>query len=137
MIVIGGGSRGYAAAFGLSNWEERQPSLNAPRGAAHVSIEAAGCILREAAITTDQAFEMTETPLSLLICDSGYIEIEMAFLMNAFGAKVILATESPRILPREDHDTSQRIAHPCIGPEIFAAIGNRFTPACSLLRVGG
>ena len=34
----------------------------------------------------------------------------MAFLMNTFGGKVVLATESPRILPREDHDTSQRIA---------------------------
>jgi dihydrolipoamide dehydrogenase len=53
---------------------------------------------------------MTETPSSILICDSGYIEIEMAFLLNTFGSKVVLATESPRILPREDHDTSQRIA---------------------------
>lgn len=135
MIVIGGGSRGYAAAIRASQLGGKAALVEcAKRGGACVN---RGCILREAAITTDQAFEMTETPLSLLICDSGYIEIEMAFLMNAFGAKVILATESPRILPREDHDTSQRIAHPCIGPEIFAAIGNRFTPACSLLRVGG
>ena len=66
--------------------------------------------LNEAAITTDQVLEMTETPSSILICDSGYIEVEMAFLMNTFGVKVVLATESPRILPREDHDTSQRIA---------------------------
>ena len=53
---------------------------------------------------------MTEAPASILICDAGYIEVEMAFLMNTFGSKVMLATESPRILPMEDHDTSQRIA---------------------------
>ena len=58
----------------------------------------------------DQVLEMTEAPASILICDAGYIEVEMAFLMNTFGSKVMLATESPRILPMEDHDTSQRIA---------------------------
>ena len=66
--------------------------------------------LEEAAITTDQVLGMTEVPASVLICDSGYIEIEIAFLLNSFGSKVILATSSPRILPLEDHDTSQRIA---------------------------
>ena len=66
--------------------------------------------LREAALTTDQILEMTEPPSSILICDSGCIEVEMAFLLNTFGTKVVLATESPRILPREDHATSQRIA---------------------------
>jgi len=64
----------------------------------------------QAAITTDQVLEMTEAPSSILICDSGYIEVEMAFLLNIFGCKVFLACESPRILPREDHDTGQRIA---------------------------
>src|SRR5208337_3990824 len=66
--------------------------------------------LKEAAITTDNVLEMTETPSSILICDSGFIEVEMAFLLNAFGSRVILVTESSRILPKEDHDTSQRIA---------------------------
>lgn len=65
--------------------------------------------LEEAAITSDQVFEMTEVPSSILICDSGYIEVEMAFLLNSFGCEVVLATESSRILAREDHDTSQRI----------------------------
>jgi dihydrolipoamide dehydrogenase len=65
--------------------------------------------LDEAAITTDQVLEMTQAPSSILICDSGYIEAEMAFLLNSFGCKVALVAESPRILPREDHDTSQRI----------------------------
>jgi dihydrolipoamide dehydrogenase len=77
--------------------------------------------IEDAAITTDQVLEMTEPPASILICDAGYIEVETAFLMNTFGGKVVLATESPRILPMEDHDTSQRIAQSLreIGVEIL------------------
>lgn len=66
--------------------------------------------LKEAAVTTDRVFEMTQIPDSILIPDSGYIAVEMAFLLNAFGSKVVLASESARILPREDRDTSQRVA---------------------------
>jgi len=66
--------------------------------------------LKEAAITTDQVLDMTEVPSSVLIFGSGFIEVEMAFLLNIFGCKVILALESRRLLPREDGDTSQRIA---------------------------
>lgn len=65
--------------------------------------------LDEAAITSDQVLDMTKVPATVLICDSGYIEVEMAFLLNAFGAKVTVAVEAPRILPREDRDTSQRL----------------------------
>lgn len=66
--------------------------------------------LEEAALTTDQVLEMTEVPSSVLICGAGPIELEMATLLTAFGCKVVLAAESPRILPREDHETSQRIS---------------------------
>jgi len=65
----------------------------------------------DAAITTDQVLEMTGIPSSVLIWGkAGPIELEMATLLNVFGSKVHLATEGPRILPREDHETSQRIA---------------------------
>jgi dihydrolipoamide dehydrogenase len=66
--------------------------------------------LKEASLTTDQILEMTEIPPSVLITGSGYIEIEMASLLNAFGCKVVLASDSSRILPREDHETSQRVS---------------------------
>ncbi|MCF8129081.1 MAG: dihydrolipoyl dehydrogenase [Deltaproteobacteria bacterium] len=67
--------------------------------------------LEEAAITTDQVFEMTEVPASVLIWGSaGPIEVEMASLLNDFGCKVHLISESRRILPMEDGDTSQRMA---------------------------
>ena len=61
-------------------------------------------------MTTDDVLEMTSVPESMLVCGSGYIEVEMAFLLNAFGCKVVMATASARILPKEDSDTSQRIA---------------------------
>ena len=67
--------------------------------------------IEEAALTTDQVLDMTEPPSSILIWGSaGPIEVEMATLLNIFGCKVSLASESRRILPREDGDTSQRIA---------------------------
>jgi len=66
--------------------------------------------LEEAALTTDQVLEMTEVPSSVLIWGSGPIEVEMATVLNSFGSKVILAFESRRLLPREDGDTSQRLA---------------------------
>ena len=67
--------------------------------------------MEDAAMTTDQVFDMTEPPASLLVWGSaGPIEVEMASLLNDFGCKVHLITESHRILPLEDGDTSQRIA---------------------------
>ncbi len=66
--------------------------------------------LKKAAMTTDDVLEMTAVPESILVCGSGYIEVEMAFLLNTFGCKVVMAAESARILPKEDSDTSQRVA---------------------------
>lgn len=67
--------------------------------------------LEEAAMTTDQVLELKEIPSSVLIWGSpGPIEVEMATLLNIFGCNVSLATESRRLLPREDGDTSQRLA---------------------------
>lgn len=66
--------------------------------------------LKEAAMTTDDVLEMTRPPASILIFRADFVEVEMANLLNVFGSKVILATDASRILPREDHDTSQRLA---------------------------
>jgi dihydrolipoamide dehydrogenase len=53
---------------------------------------------------------MTAVPESILIRGAGYIEVEMAFLLRSFGCKVVIASEHRRILPKEDSETSQRIA---------------------------
>ncbi len=67
--------------------------------------------IEDAAMTTDEVLDMTAIPSSILIWGSaGPIEVEMAALLNTFGCRVFLASESRRILPREDGDTSQRIA---------------------------
>ena len=57
--------------------------------------------LKNAAMTTDDVLEMTAVPESILVCGSGYIEVEMAFLLNAFGCKVVMAAESARIYPKK------------------------------------
>lgn len=77
-------------------------------GSSLISQEISG--LKKAAMTTDDVLEMTTVPESILICGGGYIEVEMAFLLNRFGCKVVMAAGSARILPKEDSDTSQRIA---------------------------
>ena len=66
--------------------------------------------LKDAAMTTDDLLDMTRAPASVLICRADFIEVEMANILATFGCKVVLATEAPRILAREDHDTSQRVA---------------------------
>jgi len=66
--------------------------------------------LEEAALSTDHVLEMIDLLSSMLVWGSGPIEVEMATLLNTFGCKVILVSESRRILPREDGDTSQRLS---------------------------
>ena len=66
--------------------------------------------LKDAAMTTDDLLDMTKAPASILICRADFVEVEMANILNTFGCKVVLATDAKRILPREDHDTSQRVA---------------------------
>jgi dihydrolipoamide dehydrogenase len=67
--------------------------------------------LKEAFWTTDEVLDMEAIPSSILIWGSpGPIEMEMAALLNAFGCKVFLISESRRLLPREDGETSQRLS---------------------------
>jgi dihydrolipoamide dehydrogenase len=67
--------------------------------------------LRNAILTTDQILDMTSVPKSVLVWgEAGALDIEMASLLNILGSKVYIATRYPRILPKEDHDTSQRLA---------------------------
>jgi len=66
--------------------------------------------LKDAAVTTDDLLDMTQAPASILIYRADFIEVEMANILNTFGCKVVLATDASRILAREDHDTSQRVA---------------------------
>ena len=78
--------------------------------------------LEEAALTSDQVLDMSEAPPSVLVWGSGPIELEMAALLNVLGSKVTVASESRRLLPREDGDTGQRLAQALReqGVEVFS-----------------
>ena len=65
--------------------------------------------LDDALYTSDRILDMEHPPKSVLIYGGGYVEAEMACLLNTFGVRVILAAKSKRILEMEDHDTSQRL----------------------------
>jgi dihydrolipoamide dehydrogenase len=62
-----------------------------------------------AAMTTEQVLEMTKVPSSILINGSGAIEVEIAVILNAFGAKVHMLSDSARVLAKEDGTVSQRL----------------------------
>ena len=67
--------------------------------------------LKDAILTTDQILEMPHAPKSVLVWgEASSLDVEMASLLNTLGSKVYIATRYQRILPKEDHDTSQRLA---------------------------
>jgi len=70
------------------------------------------------AMTTDQVFDMTEVPDSILINGAGHMEVEIASFLSTFGSKVYLIADSGRVLPKEDGDTSQRVGQALRGQGI-------------------
>jgi len=66
--------------------------------------------LEQAALTTDELLDLDHLPHSVLIYGGGPIEVEAAQILGVFGSQVCLLTDQPRILAREDSETSQRIA---------------------------
>ena len=66
--------------------------------------------LDDVAMTTDEVLNLEQLPGSVLIWGSLPMAVEIANTLSVFGSKVALATDQPRILEDEDHDTSQRVA---------------------------
>jgi dihydrolipoamide dehydrogenase len=64
---------------------------------------------KDQVMTAEQVLEMTKVPSSVLIKGSGPIDVEMAVILNAFGAKVHMLSDSARILAKEDGTISQRL----------------------------
>ena len=58
----------------------------------------------EHTITSDDVFEMTEKPNSILIMGSGYIGVEFAGIFNGFGSKVSLVFRRDRLLRGFDQE---------------------------------
>jgi dihydrolipoamide dehydrogenase len=65
--------------------------------------------LAKALLTTDDILDMQKVPASVLIDGAETIEVELATLLNTFGSKVYLATDSRHVLPAEDQDSGQRL----------------------------
>ncbi|MBW2103660.1 MAG: dihydrolipoyl dehydrogenase [Deltaproteobacteria bacterium] len=63
-----------------------------------------------AALSTDEALDLTQLPPSLLVVGAGPIEVEFAASFQTLGCRVTLVTEGRRILPDEDGETGQRLA---------------------------
>ncbi len=59
---------------------------------------------REWALTSDDLFELTEKPRSILIMGSGYIGVEFASIFNGFGSKVSLVFRRDKLLRGFDNE---------------------------------
>jgi dihydrolipoamide dehydrogenase len=81
--------------------------------------------LEEAVLTTDQFMDIDRVPSSVLVLESNPMAVEIANTLNVFGSKVYIVTKNSRILAREDHDTSQRVAQSLReqGVELFLKYG--------------
>ena len=62
------------------------------------------------AMTTDQFMDLEQIPTSVLVWGTLPMAMEISNTLRVFGANVTVVAEDPRILPQEDHDTSQRLA---------------------------
>jgi dihydrolipoamide dehydrogenase len=65
--------------------------------------------IKDEALTAEQIFDLEKLPSSVLILGGGPIEVEVASVCAAFGAKTTLIVPERRILPMEDNGTSQRL----------------------------
>ena len=83
--------------------------------------------LDEAALTTDQVLNLTAVPASVLMLGAHPVEVELACTLSIFGSKVYLACPERRILPREDSETSQRIAQELRGLGVQVLPGHTLT----------
>ena len=58
----------------------------------------------EGVMTSDDVFELTEKPDSVLVLGSGYIGVEFASIFNGFGTKVSLVFRKDKVLRGFDED---------------------------------
>jgi dihydrolipoamide dehydrogenase len=79
---------------------------------------------RASVISSDEALFLEQAPKSLAIVGAGAVGCEFADIFNAFGTKVTLIEALPRILPLEDHESSDVIAksYRKRGIDVFAGV---------------
>lgn len=62
-------------------------------------------------LTSENLWDITELPKSLIVLGGGPIGVEMAQSFARLGSKVTLIEMGANLLPREDHDASEIILH--------------------------
>lgn len=62
-------------------------------------------------LTARTALELPRPPKSIFILGGGAVGCEFAELFSTFGTKVHIADIAPRLLPKEDEETSQVVEH--------------------------
>lgn len=62
-------------------------------------------------LTPRTALDIIRPPKTLFIIGAGASGCEFANLFSAFGSKVYIADEAPRLLPKEDQEVSEAVEH--------------------------
>ncbi|NIM52415.1 MAG: dihydrolipoyl dehydrogenase [Gemmatimonadales bacterium] len=75
------------------------------KGLAQIGLE----INKTTVISSDEALFLQQAPQSLAIIGAGAVGCEFTDIFNAFDSKVTLIEVLPRILPLEDHESSEAI----------------------------
>lgn len=60
-------------------------------------------------LTSDELFQLSEVPSSLLIIGGGVISVEFATVFAALGCKITIVEALPRLVPNLDKDISQNL----------------------------
>ncbi|MEW6359503.1 MAG: dihydrolipoyl dehydrogenase [Planctomycetota bacterium] len=60
-------------------------------------------------ITSDEALQLSSLPKSILIVGGGYIGVEFASFLHAFGSEVTIVEALDHLLPLQDQDISKEI----------------------------
>ncbi|GFR36806.1 dihydrolipoyl dehydrogenase [Insulibacter thermoxylanivorax] len=88
-------------------------------------------------LTSDEAFDMTELPRSMIILGGGVIGVEWASLLQDFGVEVTIIEAEDRLVPAEDAEISQALARHLSGRGIKILTKCRVDPIQSEVMENG
>ncbi len=79
----------------------------------------------ELAITSNEAFHLTELPKRILIVGGGYIAVEFAGIFNGLGVETTLLYRGPSILRGFDEDVRTHVADEIIKRGVAVVVGTQ------------
>ncbi len=78
-------------------------------------------------LTSDTVWDLRQLPRRLLVLGGGAIGCELAQAFARLGAKVTIVQQGPRLLPREDAEVSELVAHQFRAEGIEVLAGHKAT----------